>query len=197
MPQPQQCQIRAASATYTIVHGNARSFNPLSEAKDWTCILMDTNWVLNLLCRNCNSHIPFPISIFLGFSWEIHKSLETKKTLYICILRWWLIQRWNEAASFQLKDWRMGVVWQDLVLAVGCYLFRTQFSSCWIPIRINWLSLEKYQTQIEIVYGKTQLSAVPFQRRLCISQESCLTFQENHSFSNCVFMGYLGQLNFK
>ena len=30
------------SVTYTTAHGNARSFNPLSEAKDRTCVLKNT-----------------------------------------------------------------------------------------------------------------------------------------------------------
>ena len=30
--------------------------NPLSEARDQTCILMDTNWILNLLIHNGNSY---------------------------------------------------------------------------------------------------------------------------------------------
>ena len=38
-PQPQQHQI----------------FNPLSEARDQTCILMDTSWVPNPLSHNGNS----------------------------------------------------------------------------------------------------------------------------------------------
>ena len=37
--------IRAVSMTYTIAHGNAGSFNPLSEARDRTHILTDTSWV--------------------------------------------------------------------------------------------------------------------------------------------------------
>ena len=32
--QPQQRQIRATSATYTIAHGKAGSFNPLGKARD-------------------------------------------------------------------------------------------------------------------------------------------------------------------
>ena len=40
-PQPQQCRIWASPSTYTIAHGNARSLTPLSEARDWTRILMD------------------------------------------------------------------------------------------------------------------------------------------------------------
>ena len=31
------------------------SFNPLGEARDETCILMDTNWFLSLLSHNENS----------------------------------------------------------------------------------------------------------------------------------------------
>ena len=33
-PQPQQCRIQVASATYTTAHSNARSFNLMSEARD-------------------------------------------------------------------------------------------------------------------------------------------------------------------
>uniref|UniRef100_A0A8D1EE05 116 kDa U5 small nuclear ribonucleoprotein component n=1 Tax=Sus scrofa TaxID=9823 RepID=A0A8D1EE05_PIG len=40
-PQPQPRQIRATSVTYTTAQGNA-GFNPLSEARDGTCVLMDT-----------------------------------------------------------------------------------------------------------------------------------------------------------
>lgn len=36
-------QIRAASMTYTTAHGNARSFKPLNEARDWTHSLIDTS----------------------------------------------------------------------------------------------------------------------------------------------------------
>ena len=51
-PQPHQHQIRATFAAYTTAHGNARSFNPLSEARDLTRIFMDTRWSLNLLNAN-------------------------------------------------------------------------------------------------------------------------------------------------
>ena len=44
-PQPQQSHIKAMSAAYTTAHGNAGSFDPLSKARDQTCILMDTSWV--------------------------------------------------------------------------------------------------------------------------------------------------------
>ena len=43
------------NATYTGAHDNAGSFNPLSKARDWTHILMDTSWFLNLLNHNGNS----------------------------------------------------------------------------------------------------------------------------------------------
>ena len=38
---PQQWGIWALSAIYATAHGNARSFNLLSKARDWTCILTD------------------------------------------------------------------------------------------------------------------------------------------------------------
>ena len=48
-------KIWAKSATYA-THGNARSLlNPLSETRDWSHILMDISWVLNLLSHNGNS----------------------------------------------------------------------------------------------------------------------------------------------
>ena len=53
--EPQPRQIPAASATYTTAEGNTKSFNPLSEARDRTHILMDTSQVLKLLRHNGNS----------------------------------------------------------------------------------------------------------------------------------------------
>ena len=47
------------SATYTTAHGNTRSFNTLSKARDRTCILTDTSPVLNFLTHNRNSFFSF------------------------------------------------------------------------------------------------------------------------------------------
>lgn len=47
--------------------------------------------------------------------------------------------------------------------------------------------------QVEMVDGKTWLRTVPFQRRLCISQESLLAVQDNQSFSNYISLDFLGQ----
>ena len=44
MPQPQQCQIRAASTTYTTAHETPNPL-PLSEARDQTCNLMVPNQI--------------------------------------------------------------------------------------------------------------------------------------------------------
>ena len=35
--------------------GQCRVLNPAREARDWTCILMDTSWILNPLSHNGNS----------------------------------------------------------------------------------------------------------------------------------------------
>ena len=43
--QPQQRGIRAASGTYTTGHGS-QILNPLSEARDRTCVLMDASWFI-------------------------------------------------------------------------------------------------------------------------------------------------------
>ena len=50
---------------------------PLSRAKDWTCILMDTGWVLNPLSRNGNSASAFLISsqLVLDHIWVVRNSL--------------------------------------------------------------------------------------------------------------------------
>ena len=39
-----------------------RMVNPLSEARDWTWILMDASWVHNPLSHNRNSHTFFPLT---------------------------------------------------------------------------------------------------------------------------------------
>ena len=44
-PQPQQCQIRAASATYTTAHKNVGFLNPLSKARDQNCVLMHASQI--------------------------------------------------------------------------------------------------------------------------------------------------------
>ena len=43
--QPQQCGIQATSVTYAAAQGKAGILNPLSNARDPTCILMDTSWL--------------------------------------------------------------------------------------------------------------------------------------------------------
>ena len=74
MSQPQQHQIWGTSATYITAHGNARSLTKWAWPGILTWILMDNNWVLNLLSHNGNScHFSFisdfiylgPLSIFL------------------------------------------------------------------------------------------------------------------------------------
>ena len=47
--------------TYPAAHSNAGSFNPLSEAKDQTHVLMDTSQVLNPVSHNGNSYISVTI----------------------------------------------------------------------------------------------------------------------------------------
>ena len=60
-PQPQQCQIQAASATYTTAQGNAGSPDPLSKAR----IEPVTSWFLDLfpLCHDRNSQNFLPLEI--------------------------------------------------------------------------------------------------------------------------------------
>ena len=75
-PQPQQCRMRATSSTYTKAHGNAWSFNPLSEARDQTHVLMDTSWAPNPLGHSGNflysvlSH--FTLFLFLNMFYNVY-----------------------------------------------------------------------------------------------------------------------------
>ena len=79
-------QIRDAAASRHYSHGNAgskqqrRILNPLSKAKDWTHILMDTSWVLNLLSHNGNSWFILKVEInspFFLHGTFIYKALKT------------------------------------------------------------------------------------------------------------------------
>ena len=54
---PQQWRIWVTSAAYTAAHGSSGFFNPLSKARDWTHIFVNTSWVLNHLRHNRNSLI--------------------------------------------------------------------------------------------------------------------------------------------
>ena len=51
-------RIQAVSLTYTTAHSNT-ILNPLSEARDQTCVLMVTSRILNVLSHNGNSPIYF------------------------------------------------------------------------------------------------------------------------------------------
>ena len=55
MPQPQQQWIWATSWTYCDNLEQQWIFSPLSEARNWTRILMDTSQILNLLSHNRSS----------------------------------------------------------------------------------------------------------------------------------------------
>ena len=60
--------IGAAAVTYS--SQRCQILNPLSEARDWTCILMDTSWVCNLLSHSGNSQIKFLETFMYRFSRE-------------------------------------------------------------------------------------------------------------------------------
>ena len=49
IPQPQQGQIQAVSATYTIAHGNTGSLKPWADTRDRSYILMDPSQI----CFHC------------------------------------------------------------------------------------------------------------------------------------------------
>ena len=62
LPQPQQCGIRATSATYTEAYGHSGS-PTLSEARDQTCILEDTSQI-GFLYASVEAPAPSFIELF-------------------------------------------------------------------------------------------------------------------------------------
>ena len=74
-PQPQQCQIQAASVAYATAQGNTGSFNPLSKARNQTHILEDTSCFFFPLSHNRNT------SLLLFLPWSINRWLVIYKCL--------------------------------------------------------------------------------------------------------------------
>ena len=79
-------------------HGNTTSFNPLSEARDWTCILMITNQILNLLNH---SGLRTPTNVILRmFNLYKRKEEESRpekhnlKTAEISVFSLWASHKW-------------------------------------------------------------------------------------------------------
>ena len=74
---------------YTTAHSQRQILNPLSKAKNVTCILMDTSRILNLLSHtgtpvvNFNSHIccPFNVDFLIGL-FLIHSLV----CFFVCLL---------------------------------------------------------------------------------------------------------------
>ena len=88
LPQPQQCQLWDVSATYTTAHGNAKSwsFNPLSEARDGSLILMDTSWV-----HYCWAPVgTLKIEWFFKHLIEMNIYIDLEENLEIPIMAQWL-----------------------------------------------------------------------------------------------------------
>ena len=86
-------RIVATAADLHHSHSNTRSelhsqlqlwqyqlLNPLSKARDQTCILMDTNWVLNLLSHNGNSSIEV---LLIGSSVPLYFSGKKAMELHV------------------------------------------------------------------------------------------------------------------
>ena len=87
MPQPQQHQIWAASATYTASSSlQQRILNPLSEVRGGTRILMYTTQVLNLLSQEWNSFLQF-LKSHLYFLFLL-KPWQESNVLLMCLLLW-------------------------------------------------------------------------------------------------------------
>ena len=99
MPQPQQCQIWAASGTYTIAHSNARSLTHWVRPGNKTCILIDTSQFMT-----CWATMGTPVFITLVEQIWLRiwiKSFKTKQNLsldfliqFILMKLWSLFQYW-------------------------------------------------------------------------------------------------------
>ena len=86
-------QIRAAAAGLYHNHSNARSFNPLSEARNQTCILIDTSQVLNLLIHNRTS-ILFLLLLKDSYYLHVKSSLSIFKYMSLILFITPLILIW-------------------------------------------------------------------------------------------------------
>ena len=62
-----------------------QTLNPLSEARDWICVLMDTSWVLNPLSHSGNSEnifLLFCSTNFVVICYSSHRNLNISLNKY-------------------------------------------------------------------------------------------------------------------
>ena len=72
-PQPQQLWDPSHVSNLHHSSGQRQILNPLSEARDWTLILMETSWILNPLSHHGNSSVIF---LYQGLA-DIGRGKET------------------------------------------------------------------------------------------------------------------------
>ena len=121
MPQPQQCQLRTAFATYTTTHSQCWILNPLSKARDGTWIFnplskaRDRTWSLWILVGFITSEQQWELSTVYSFNlWNLY-ALDTRiemtknfpgghgtKMLISAILKtsWMIMEKWSLSLEF-------------------------------------------------------------------------------------------------
>ena len=115
------------STTYTTAHGNSGILNPLSKARDRTCILMNTIWirfcfttmgtpvvsisdsVLQMRTWECGSQgiwtqdLQTNLALFLR---QLKKEIAQPKSWELCFI-WWTnlrMEAWDSASQITLRD---------------------------------------------------------------------------------------------
>ena len=101
------------SVTYITAYGNARFFNPLNDARDWTHTLMDASWVLNALSHNRNSWFRVFQKATFKVPSRVTNCVGSLKTVVSWDVGLWLLtlgkcwENWDELvtwAGFHLKS---------------------------------------------------------------------------------------------
>ena len=150
MPEPQQCQIRAVSATYTAAHGNTRSLThwvrpEIEPASSWMRVRfvsaepwMGTPALFSLVC---------PFSLFLQFTftalsdlgfffchscsiWKFQAGVESAPQLCQCRILW---------PSWSLNPLCHGGNVLGFFLVVGCEL------EFFLTAPWNWIKYHSFQ----------------------------------------------------
>ena len=76
--------------------GHCQVLNPPSEIRDLTCILMDTDWVLNLLSDNRNSHKSELLNCGVVTQWNIRQQWERvwHSAMWVNLTKCWITDTW-------------------------------------------------------------------------------------------------------
>ena len=137
MPQPQQCQIRATSSTYTTAHGNAGSSTywarpGIQPVSSWILLrFISTEPQRELLGVTTDPWKPFPFSFLTGH--VTVPSTGIKSVLRSLQTRTSENSEWVTAASMASLLWLCAISWSILAVA-----FKS-FSK--LEVHLGWMVL--------------------------------------------------------